>query len=182
MFRVIAGILGSVRDALAPQEDVDPARLAVRLATARDLDAIVGLNSALSEEHSARFGAPIGALVKSRSQFKQAMSERHGLLLVATVDGEVVGYAHATPMAKGAKAASWLEAVFVLRKFRETPLLEWLARDTVAMLRASGAIEVMTRVRADDNQTAEVLAQIGLQDRYRMMQGPISRHKRIATA
>lgn len=183
MFRALAAILGSMKEALNPASDIDPERLAVRVATHKDLDAVLGLNSALSDEQTRRFGTPVGGLLKTRNQFKQAISERLGVLLVATIDGEIVGYAHAAPMLKGDRAAAWLEGLFVIRKYRQTPLLDWLAAETVKRLRKAGAAEIMTRVRTADERTIEVLKAVGMADRYMLMQRPISpRQNRVASA
>ena len=172
MFRTIATLLGTMREALVPTLSIEPERLGVRPATHQDLDAIVGLNSMLGQEQADRFGATPGSLLRPRNVFKQAIGDRRSLLLVATVDGAVAGYALAYPAPRGDRRATWLEAIFVARKFRNSSLPDWLATEVVKRLRESGATEIMTQVSQADSATSEVLSRAGLKDLYAVMRRP----------
>ena len=169
MFRAIAAALGSFRDALSHASDIEPERVAVRPATAKDLDAVVELNSLMANEQSARYEIPVAALLKSRNGFKQAASGKQGLLLVGTVDGRVAAYAYSFPMPKGDELAAWLDSLYVQPRFRRSDLAEWLTRETVSRLKAQGYSEVMTRVPTQDVETTDIFARAGLADRFKIM-------------
>jgi ribosomal protein S18 acetylase RimI-like enzyme len=151
--------------------------IAFRMATAADIDSVVRLAMGLGRQHQqhdpVRFPidehATDGSLEATyRTFFVKQLSNSYATVLLAEVEGRIVGYAFVrleqASFLDLSPAAGWVHDLCLEESARHAGIGQALVREAIATLRRSGASPVMLTVAPWNTRARRLFAFLGFRE------------------